>query len=132
MVPHPATMATRASSSKGPWLNHLDGLSQQFDVLIEIDGLGDNDRRDKKFLKILRDICTVVHDAEKRAAPGLPEIVEEAYTVLASCSSMHTPMDSSASSNASPTRTTIPSSEIVSRWPVRRLHRHPGRDMLAN
>ena len=83
MVPHPATMATRASSSKGPWLNHLDGLSQQFDVLIEIDGLGDNDRRDKKFLKILRDICTVVHDAEKRAAPGLPEIVEEAYTVLA-------------------------------------------------
>ncbi|KAI0719156.1 hypothetical protein C8T65DRAFT_62052 [Cerioporus squamosus] len=66
----------------GPWLNHLDGIEQQFDVMVEINALEENDRENKKFLKMLRDICDVVRDAEKKAAPGLPTIIERAHTVL--------------------------------------------------
>ncbi|KAI0787445.1 hypothetical protein C8Q74DRAFT_1315373 [Fomes fomentarius] len=67
---------------RGPWFNHLDGLEQQFDILMEINGLGDNDRGDKKFVKILRDLCDVVRDAEKRRMPELAQIIERAHQVI--------------------------------------------------
>ena len=66
----------------GPWLNHLDGISQQFDVLVELDGFGENDPEDKKFMRLLRGVCDVVYDAEKKGAPDLPEIVKRAHALL--------------------------------------------------
>ncbi|RDX57037.1 hypothetical protein OH76DRAFT_1424594 [Lentinus brumalis] len=66
----------------GPWLNHLDGIAQQFEVMVEVNALDENDPEDKKFLKMLRDTCDVVRDAEIRSAPELPEVVEKAHTVL--------------------------------------------------
>ncbi len=44
--------------------------------------LGDNDPGDKKFVKILRDLCDVVRDAEKRRVPELAQIIERAHRVI--------------------------------------------------
>ncbi|RPD68431.1 hypothetical protein L226DRAFT_576402 [Lentinus tigrinus ALCF2SS1-7] len=66
----------------GPWFNHLDGIEQQFEVMVEINALEENDRENKKFMKMLRDICDVVRDAEKKFTPELPAVIEKAYTVL--------------------------------------------------
>nr|VWP01139.1 Ubiquitin ligase complex F-box protein GRR1, putative [Ganoderma boninense] len=67
---------------QGPWMNHLHGLSQHFDEMVDIDGFGERDRDDKKFTKILHDACHVVWDAEKQSCPDLPEIVERAHTLI--------------------------------------------------
>ncbi|KAM5537194.1 hypothetical protein V8D89_009127 [Ganoderma adspersum] len=67
---------------QGPWMNHLDGLSQHFDEMVEFDGFGEHDRGDKKFTKILHDACHVVWDAEKRSFPDLPRIVENAHALI--------------------------------------------------
>ncbi|KAI0749754.1 WD40-repeat-containing domain protein [Daedaleopsis nitida] len=42
----------------------------------------DRKTRDKKYVKILEDVCTVVRDAERRGSPDLTEIIEKAHTVL--------------------------------------------------
>lgn len=39
--------------------------------------VGDNDPGDKKFVKILRDLCDVVRDAEKRRVPELAQNYRE-------------------------------------------------------
>ncbi|PIL35408.1 hypothetical protein GSI_02134 [Ganoderma sinense ZZ0214-1] len=67
---------------QGPWTNHLHGLSQHFDEMVEIDGFGERDPGDKKFTKILHDACHVVWDAEKRSFPDLSGIVEKAHTLV--------------------------------------------------
>ncbi len=50
--------------------------------MVEINALQETDRKNMKFLKMLRDICDVVRGAEKKATPGLPIIVERAPAVL--------------------------------------------------
>ncbi|KAI1796986.1 hypothetical protein LXA43DRAFT_1147450 [Ganoderma leucocontextum] len=70
------------STHRGPWMNHLDGLSHHFATMVESDSFGEHDRGDKKFTKILRDACHVVWDAEKRSPQHFPAIVEKAYAVI--------------------------------------------------
>ena len=67
---------------QGPWMNHLNGLSQHFDEMVEIDGFGEHDRGNKKFTRILHDACHVVWEAEKMSSPDLPAIVEKAHALI--------------------------------------------------
>lgn len=70
------------ATQHGPWMNHLDGLVQHFDTMVDIDGFGERDGGDKKFTKILHDACLVVWDAEKKSSPDLPVIVEKAHVLI--------------------------------------------------
>ena len=52
-------------------MNHLNGLSQQSDVMVKINGFGERDRGDKKFIRILYDVCQVIWNAERERSQTL-------------------------------------------------------------
>ena len=66
-----------------PWLVLLDRLAQHLDAH-RAEKAPDADRkaRNKMYVKILEDVCTVVRDAERKASPDLPRVVEKAHGIL--------------------------------------------------
>ena len=72
-----------ALAQEGPWAALLDRLAVHLDAL-KSDKSAELDRkaRNKKFVRILEDVCTVVRDAERKAAPEFAEVVEKAHGML--------------------------------------------------
>ncbi|EJF64781.1 hypothetical protein DICSQDRAFT_100114 [Dichomitus squalens LYAD-421 SS1] len=72
-----------APAQQGPWLVLLDRLAVHLEAH-KSDTSGGEDRkaRNKKLVRILEDVCTVVRDAERKVAPEFAEVVENAHGVL--------------------------------------------------
>ncbi|TFK79671.1 hypothetical protein K466DRAFT_592276 [Polyporus arcularius HHB13444] len=68
---------------QAPWLVLLDRLAQHLDAhRAEQTPEADRKARNKKYVKILEDVCAVVRDAERKASPDLADIIENAHTIL--------------------------------------------------
>ncbi|RPD59645.1 hypothetical protein L227DRAFT_576066 [Lentinus tigrinus ALCF2SS1-6] len=68
---------------QAPWLILLDRLALLLDAhRAENPSETDRKARNKKYVKILQDVCTVVRDAEMNASPDLADIVDKAHTIL--------------------------------------------------
>ena len=80
---HRSGLVAMALAQQGPWAALLDRLAVHLDAL-KSDRSAELDRkaRNKKFVRILEDVCTVVRDAERKAAPEFAEVVEKAHGML--------------------------------------------------
>ena len=68
---------------QGPWSILLDRLAQHLSSHhAEKPSDTDKKARNKQYVKILEDVCTVVRDAEMKKSPELPDIVEKAHGIL--------------------------------------------------
>lgn len=68
---------------QAPWLNLLDRLVQHLHAhQAEKSTDADRKRRNKRYINILEDVCTIVRDAERKASPDLPAIIEKAHQIL--------------------------------------------------
>lgn len=68
---------------QAPWLNLLDRLVQHLHAhQAEKSTDADRKRRNKRYINILEDVCTIVRDAERKASPDLPAITEKAHQIL--------------------------------------------------
>ena len=86
-LPHtpsfPLRPVTMAPAHQAPWLLLLERLAAHLKAHAS-DTSGEKDRKAKstEFVKILEDVCAVVRDAERKAAPEFAEVVEKAHGIL--------------------------------------------------